>query len=409
MFLKDILKLTFASLILLVSCVNPSYSGSTTNPVYSGSGGSVGPPGPALSTDDEGVQVEATTSTMNFTGAGVTATGAGNTVTVAIPGGGTGSGATTNTSGVIHSTANPGTDDFAIGGKNNIPGDPDQASIWLNSNGNITLNVAGAGIDTVPALSTGEALVLEELGNGNGDTFTLQMGATDLTTSVTCTVQADGSLDAQCPWGGSTSSSSLDGYTEAQWVSLHPTGLLIKCDNLETVVPTGGYHYIGCTQIRAMASGDAVKNARTDSSTCLGGPGNYPCQNEVVFATGGTYQLSIYTSRTSLDVSNFCALTPYLNNADLLMGASRLFGNLADVGSLNWSWGTTDVNDGSRGMESYNSVKFLVAAGHELGIYINATLTTSRINGCSWADNTGTIPGFKSTDLGMIYIAVQKI
>lgn len=110
-----------------------------------------------------------------------------------------GSGATTNTSNVLHATSGVGVTALGIGGINNTPGSVDQAEIYLAPGGDLYLNKAGAGIITTPSLAAGEALTLEELGNANGNTFTLELGTSDLTNDVTCTIEADGALDASCP------------------------------------------------------------------------------------------------------------------------------------------------------------------------------------------------------------------
>ena len=112
---------------------------------------------------------------------------------------GGGAGETSQTGSVVH-PAVTASEDFAVGGTNNNPNDPNQAEIYLSASGDLYLNKAGAGINTTPAAATGELLQLEEMGNATGaNTWTLDMGTTDLTSSVNCVIQPDGSLLAACP------------------------------------------------------------------------------------------------------------------------------------------------------------------------------------------------------------------
>lgn len=60
----------------------PIGSGDTTR-IPAPEGGSA-----TIITQDEGVQLSAAVTTLNFTGAGVTASGAGTTTTINVPGGG---------------------------------------------------------------------------------------------------------------------------------------------------------------------------------------------------------------------------------------------------------------------------------------------------------------------------------
>ena len=69
-----------------------------------GPAGPTGPQGPSVAVDDEGTQLTASATSLNFVGAGVTATASGNDVTVTIPGGGGSSGLTVGTSTIASGT-----------------------------------------------------------------------------------------------------------------------------------------------------------------------------------------------------------------------------------------------------------------------------------------------------------------
>ena len=182
-----ILKYTAALASVLVA--GAVYSGSATNPVYSGSGGSVGPSGATMVTQKDGATQVGSTAIMDFTG-NVTVTPSGNTATVDITGGG--GGATTETSGVVHPTpVTPSTfiEDFAVGGVSNVPG---TEFFFDTSTGMLHLNRAGAGIIVEPAAALGSGLFLGEASQGGTDGLTIAVDNTDWPSGLTCTVDSSG-------------------------------------------------------------------------------------------------------------------------------------------------------------------------------------------------------------------------
>ena len=69
----------------------------------------------------------------------------------------------------------------------------------FDAGGNLTLGVAGAGINISPPTATGGQLVLPSSLNSGGSAFTLKVHDLGLTNPVNCIINTNGELDAGCP------------------------------------------------------------------------------------------------------------------------------------------------------------------------------------------------------------------
>lgn len=141
-------------------------------------------------------------------------------------GGGSGSGETESGGGVTRVTN--GADSFAIGCTEAAIGDCTSITskaFFDTSTGSLVLSEPGAGISVAPSPTIGSGIVLSEAANHAGaQTFTLKVGdAANLTSDLTCTIDASGTWTGDCPastprnitWGLlPTTVLSSDGYLE---------------------------------------------------------------------------------------------------------------------------------------------------------------------------------------------------
>ena len=159
---------------------------------------------PDVTVKEEGVNVSTDVDSLDFQGVGATVTvpdsSNPNDLRVTISGG-SGSGGTNDTpsnsgSGAGETTVNNANHDFSIGGTTNATA---TEFFFDVSDGSLYLNKAGAGIVVAPDDDSGSSMVLSEGTNDGSSSFTLKVDDAGLTDSVTCTIQADGTLDGSCP------------------------------------------------------------------------------------------------------------------------------------------------------------------------------------------------------------------
>ena len=139
-------------------------TGATGPQGATGATGATGPAGQSVAVSDEGTQLTATATSLNFTGAGVTATNSGNAVTVNISGSAGGG----NAFGTI-----------TVAGQNNVVADQANDTLTLVAGTNISLTTNDL-TDTVTISSTVAAQNTFAVVTGNTGTSTADIAADTL-------------------------------------------------------------------------------------------------------------------------------------------------------------------------------------------------------------------------------------
>jgi hypothetical protein len=312
---------------------------------------------------------------------------------------GGGGGETSKTGSVVHPTT--ASDDFAVGGTNNTPADVNRAPFYFDvATGILHLTTPGAGVSIASDPSVGGFLELEENSSAvGGHSFKMELGATDLTGDVVCTISASGTFNPGCPLLSQerpfTTLTPTIGLTEEEAViAAAPNALIFSFKDIDAARGgMGEQSYIAGTLIQADPDGDAVKNARTSSAACdnVGA-----CSDEVVVAAG-TYRIRIWMKRLTTASDNFCKIALWLNN-----GGST---SLKDTAGQDASVGNEAGGGGQLSTEAYTQtvweLNVALGAADELGFFVSGNATGTATN-CRWG---AVVP---SQSAGIAYVAIEK-
>ncbi len=185
---------------------------------------------------------------------------------------------TTDAGTVTHLTGQ--TDDFAIGGT-----DSSAPFFFDEDTGELTLNVAGAGITTTPHATDGSTLQLSEGADDGSNTFTLKVPDSGLTQSTVCTISADGRIPEACMTRGGSPLTVLNVMDPPPGSGLSvPAG--IASGVIDTGDPYDGTDGNGSTQ-------SAVHASSIDAAPTINAAITYACANgyDVVFAPTGNFRV----------------------------------------------------------------------------------------------------------------------